>query len=181
MASTEYILGFAAGLVAILIVFAVIRKATGGKTLKGEYDERQQLIRLKGYMYAFFTTLILLVLYAFTASLMAQFPLYPGEVAFAIIIISVVVYALYCVKRDVFFGIRQHSRAYILLLLFVVISNLLSAIVNARDGGWLDPNGMISFSFFSSILCIVGFGAVLAALLIKRSSSDREESEDEES
>ena len=53
MASTEYILGFAAGLVAILIVFAVIRKATGGKTLKGEYDERQQLIRLKGYMYAF--------------------------------------------------------------------------------------------------------------------------------
>ena len=53
------------GILLVFVIFAIVWKVSGSKSLKGDYDERQMLIRGIGYKYAFFTNLILLAIYTF--------------------------------------------------------------------------------------------------------------------
>ena len=57
--STSYAAGLAFGIVTALIIFAVIWKFSK-KSMKGTFDERQELVRGRGYKYASFTMLSLL-------------------------------------------------------------------------------------------------------------------------
>ena len=59
--STSYAAGLAFGIVTALIIFAVIWKFSK-KSMKGTFDERQELVRGRGYKYASFSMLSLLVI-----------------------------------------------------------------------------------------------------------------------
>ena len=59
--STSYAMGLAFGIVTALIIFAVVWKFSK-KSMKGTFDERQELVRGRGYKYACFTFLGLLVI-----------------------------------------------------------------------------------------------------------------------
>ena len=54
--STSYAAGLAFGIVTALIIFALIWKFSK-KSMKGTFDERQELVRGRGYKYASFTML----------------------------------------------------------------------------------------------------------------------------
>ena len=59
--STSYATGLAVGIVTALIIFALSWKFSK-KSMKGTFDERQELVRGRGYKYASFTMLGLMVL-----------------------------------------------------------------------------------------------------------------------
>ena len=59
--STSYAAGLAFGIVTALIIFALVWKFSK-KSMKGTFDERQELVRGRGYKYACFTFLGLLTL-----------------------------------------------------------------------------------------------------------------------
>ena len=59
--STNYAMGLAFGIVTALIIFAIVWKFSK-KSIKGTFDERQELVRGRGYKYASFTMLGLLVI-----------------------------------------------------------------------------------------------------------------------
>ena len=59
--STSYAAGLAFGIVTALIIFALVWKFSR-KSMKGTFDERQELVRGRGYRYACFTMLGLLTL-----------------------------------------------------------------------------------------------------------------------
>ena len=61
MKSAEYATGMAVGIIAALALFFIIWKFNKTK-LKGQFDERQELVRGRGYKYACFTLLGLAVL-----------------------------------------------------------------------------------------------------------------------
>ena len=181
MKSMEYMMGFMAGLLIVIVVFAVIWKVSGSESLKGDYDERQERIRGVGYKYAMYANLIMLVAYMILSMFIEDIPLYPGEVALTIIIVSVVIYALYCIRKDAFFGVRYKSRTYLILLGFVVVINLLGAVMALADGDWIEDGRYIEFGFYSNMMCVIGFGTILAAILARNASRRKEEQLDEES
>ena len=181
MANREYIMGVIVGILLVFVIFAIIWKVSGSKSLKGDYDERQMLIRGIGYKYAFLTNLILLAVYVLSSALFPDLPVNPGEAMFAVIIISVLVYALYCIRKDAFFGIRYNSKGYLILLVAVVVTNLIGAGARLVNGEWHDTAGHLDFGFFSNSVCVIGFGVILIAILLKNAEKKREELADEES
>ena len=73
MQSTESIMGFIFGLIAVLVIFVVIRKVTG-TTSRQDYDERQELIRGRGYKYAVITLMVLLLAHVILVELVPHLP-----------------------------------------------------------------------------------------------------------
>ena len=179
--STEYFAGVIVGVVVVLVIFALVWKVSGSESLKGDYDERQMLIRGVGYKYALIANLLMLGAYTLSTPFIKDLPLYPGEVAFGILMISVIIYALYCIRKDAFFGVKHKSRTYIILLIFIVAVNGLGAGTRIIGHEWLTPDGHIEFGFFSNACCVIGFGIVLIAILARNAERRREELADEES
>ena len=179
MENTSYVLGMILGVVIALAVLLILWKAKG-TSLKGKYDERQELVRGRGYKYAFFTIVILVFLYMIVDMLgiTDMMPFTHSSLAIAILFIGVMVYAVYCIRNDAYFGIGQNRRTYCILLGFIIVLNLLSAVMNLRDEPF--EGGKLALGPCMQILCVITFGVVLISLLIKGREDGAEDDDDED-
>lgn len=96
-----FIIGLAIGLLVVVILVAVTKN---GNETKNQFDERQELVRGKGFKYGFFTMMIanvaLLSLYVLIISWFSNM-----EVAMiASIVVGVSVFASYCIWNDGYFA-----------------------------------------------------------------------------
>lgn len=174
-----YAAGFAVGLIGVLVVFFIIWKVKGSIS-KGYYDERQELIRGRGYKYAFFTVMGLLAAYlvADGTGVLEMIPFTGAAIAFAILIAGVLVYALYCIKYDAYFGVGMNKKSYKILMLFVIGINAFSVIMDFMTGSY--DGGKIALGPSMQILCVIVFSVILIALQVKDRKAAIEEAEEEE-
>jgi undecaprenyl pyrophosphate phosphatase UppP len=179
MNSVEYMSGVVVGLVLVAVIAIIVWKFNK-QHLKGTYDERQELIHGKAYKYAFFTTLILLGVHLFAAI----FGLYDGTVlseslvVFAILLIGVMVYAMYCVRYDSYFGMGTDMRRYKALMWVIVVINAVSAVIGLRSEPVLD--GKLSFGPWSQAMITVAFGILMVFLEVRKNALASEENEEDE-
>ena len=171
--STSYAAGLAVGIAAALIIFGICWKLSK-KAMKGQFDERQELVRGRGYKYACFTLLGLI-----TADLLAEsfgvfetLPVTRDLVLFAIILAGVMVYALYCIKNDSYFGVGTDTRTYRAVMWVVIVSNAISGFSNLRDGAMVD--GKLAFGPCASLLFVIAFVIIMIALYVKKYRADKE-------
>lgn len=177
--NTSYAAGLAFGIVTALIIFALVWKFSK-KCLKGKFDERQELVRGRGYKYAFFTILILLTLDLLIESFGAfeTLPVTRTLAAFIIILAGVMVYALYCIKNDSYFGVGTDARTYRAVMWVVIVCNIISGITGLRDGAMVD--GKLAFGPCASLLFCVAFAIILIALTVKQRNMDKEEAAEDD-
>ena len=133
--STSYGAGLAFGIVTALIIFALVWKFSK-RFMKGTFDERQELVRGRGYKYACFTMLGLLVLDLLIESLDAfeTLPVTRSLAIFIMILAGVMVYALYCIKNDSYFGVGTDTRTYRAVMWIVIVCNAISGFSGLREG-----------------------------------------------
>lgn len=122
--SLAYVLGFATGIGVVAVMGIIInhlyKKKFGRK--KNEYDERQEALRGKAYKAAFFTLMGYL---AINGIICQGFGIEWAESfteAFIGICISVIIFAIICIKDDAYFSISEKPGTY--LILFAVIGLL---------------------------------------------------------
>ncbi len=163
----------------MIVIILIIRKVNGGVT-KGKYDERQELIRGRGYKYACFTLLALLLIYMAgdATGFIAKLPLTSTALIFTIIMCGTLVYAVYCIVNDAYLSMGTNLRNYTILILMVILLNGASAIMNFKIGAFED--GKLSTGPCMQVVCVIAFAIVLAALFIRKAQTDKED-EDEES
>jgi len=175
-------IGIVVGIVIAFGVWILIAKLTSNDTDsnqsnllgKGEYDERQAVIRGKGTSNAYTGTLIglgiLFVLDLFWTAMPKA--VYSVGVLF-IIFASVTYFAVYCIRKDAFMGITGQVKRYIILYAVVVGCNVLSFALNV-------PDVIRSGDPFSSVgvwmngFCVAAFSIVLIALIVCRSKEEEE-------
>ena len=177
--STSYAAGLAFGIVTALIIFALIWKFSK-KSMKGTFDERQELVRGRGYKYASFTMLGLLTLDLLLESFDAfeTLPVTRTLAIFLMILAGVMVYALYCIKNDSYFGVGTDTRTYRAVMWVVIVCNAISGFSGLKDGAMVD--GKLSFGPCASLLFCLAFVVVIIMLSIKqRSMSEEEDAEDD--
>ncbi|MBQ6314410.1 MAG: hypothetical protein IJI11_02265 [Mogibacterium sp.] len=176
--NTSYAAGLAFGIVTALIIFALVWKFSK-KFMKGKIDDRQELVRGRGYKYAFFTILILLTLDLLIESFGAfeTLPVTRTLAAFIIILAGVMVYALYCIKNDSYFGVGTDARTYRAVMWVVIVCNMISGITGLRDGAMED--GKLDFGPCASLLFCVAFAIIMIALTVKQRNLDKEAAEDD--
>ena len=176
--STSYAAGLAFGIVTALIIFAVIWKFSK-KSMKGTFDERQELVRGRGYKYASFTMLSLLVIDLLLESLDAfeTLPVTRMLAIFIMILAGVMVYALYCIKNDSYFGVGTDSRTYRAVMWIVIVCNAVSGFTGLKEGAMED--GKLAFGPCASLLFCLAFVIIMISIGIKQRNAAAEEAEED--
>ena len=178
--STSYAAGLAFGIVTALIIFALVWKFNK-KTMKGKFDERQELVRGRGYKYACFTMLAMLTLDLLLESFEAfdTLPVSRTLAIFIIILVGVMVYALYCIKNDSYFGVGTDARTYRAVMWVVIVCNAVSAFTGLKEGA-MEADGKLSFGPCASLMFCLAFVIILISLRIKQNNLAKEEAAEDE-
>ena len=163
--------------VGFVVVFLVILTAVKICRNKSEhYDERQLQIRGNGYRISFMTTVLLNIvysafLYGFTKEIVA-----PQFVVITIAFIGIAVYAIYCIFNDAYLQVGQKSGVWMLVIVFVIVTNIFAAARSSERGLIVD-----GFATGSSMNIMVAslFGLILISLCIKRLMDKRGDAHEE--
>ncbi|MDO4321037.1 MAG: hypothetical protein Q4C61_00785 [Lachnospiraceae bacterium] len=160
-----YVVGISAGVAVGIILIAVILKVTktNGR-MKCEFDERQELIRGRGYKYGFGTLILCNVLYAGILEIGLKIPVEPDTAMFLMILMSVLVTVSYWIWNDAYFGLNVHRPRIMAAFVLLAALNLWLGVKGILEGrsvknGRLTTGGL---NLFCGIMFIIVFAVLLA-------------------
>lgn len=164
----EYILGVIVGIVvalALAFIFFYLANKTKKRNAPCEFDERQNLVRGKGFKYGFFTLLAYDFLFACFDELTESS--YCDTVAGMVIgiALALIVWGVYCIWNDAYMSMSERPLTIYLLLGGVGGLNLLCGIMRGLQGEIL-IEGRLTGSAANLIIGIV-FAVLLAVFVTK--------------
>ena len=163
--------GIMIGLIICLILYRVMNK--DGK-IKTQYDEMQQIIRGKGYCYAFYAIMICEALLIPLSVGDVRLPFDNACLHFLIIFIGVIIHITYCIFKDAYIGLNTNMKRFIIIMIVVSVINFMSAFA-ALKGGEMMIDGQLQPPFIN-FLCGLLFVILAIELLIKKTIDNRSES-----
>lgn len=173
--SFAWIAGFVVGILLVAVVgFIFARFAHTDGARKPKFDERQELIRGRGYKYAFFTVLWYLVIYSLLKFAFGLKIMDDMAEMFVAVILGVGVYACYTIWKDAYFALNERRKSYIWLFVAVVVLNVTVGVGHIRDGSFI-VDGVLTFGGSANLLAGVLILVILVMLLLKEIASRREE------
>ena len=159
-------------MIALWILNRKKRNASGIK----EFDEMQTVIRGRGYRIGFLTAVILLAVMILLSELDALTGVTAGFAFFAVLIISVTTFGVYCIAHDAFLGIREKPKRTMILFLIIVIGDGAVSVIDLISGK-MTENGRLSFSGGSSVLMFAAFLILLITMIVKTARGRKEAAE----
>lgn len=155
-------------------VMCVIRKVNGKEYLD-KYDERQLLARSRAYQAGFFTFMICIGLDAFMKIFdVSIFEDPMGE--FTALFAALIVFAVTAIRHDAFLGLNRKWKSQVILYTIITLLQLFNTVTAFRDGE-LIRDGKLTLKCISP-LCMLTFGIVLIAMIMRRFGEERELAED---
>lgn len=168
------LLGILCGLLIGGIVVIIILKLTKEDgSVKCKYDERQQLVRGRGFKYGFFVLLIYDFVYGIAGFAAERRYLDDGAAMILGICAGVLVYASYCIWNDGYFSLNENPRKVLIAFVFIGIFNLLLGIRQIKAGA-LIVKGMLTFRCVN-LLCGAMFLVLFLVIFAKWICNKREE------
>ena len=164
-------------LVAIMLLAAILTIAFLTKNSKirtQHYDEMQLLIRATAYRNAFFTVIGVLAALMVLATFGLNNIVDTATQMCTALMAGITVFAVYCIKKDAFFGIDYDQKSYLYMIFAIGVVNLIMGIWRVIDGS-IRVDGVITFTHGASNLIIgLGFSIVFVTLLLKKSNDKSE-------
>ena len=164
-------MGIMVGVMAVVWFFS--RK---NRNKENEYDEMQLKIRAKGYQIGFFTALVLMMMLVFLSEMNLLTVVTPGFAAYAALLVSVTVFAMYCILHDAFLSVRGNAGSYFGIFGFVVLMEGIVTVRYLMEGKMLE-NGKLLFSTGAPAGMFVCFLAILITLVLKTVRNRKEAEE----
>ena len=131
-----------------------------------DFDERQELIRGKAYKTGFYATLLLIAL-ALIFDSTGSLPFLNSTLLYGTTILGgVLVFAVYCVWNEAYFGLNQKTSSVMFILAFIGIMNLFIGIINFVRGSMI-VGGKLTFNFMNFI-CAFMFIVLFITMLLKK-------------
>lgn len=155
------------------VLIGMKKSKTDGR-LFAKYDERQQLVRGKGWKYGFFTMVGADAIYAVVVDILGFVPCHSVVSATASIILGVMVYCVYCIMHDGYYGLNENRRTCNMIFLFIGLANLVISIMGIIHGEVI-VDGQISLKA-TNLLCAILMFVILGASIIKEAIEKKEES-----
>ena len=175
---------FIVGMVSIIVVAIVIalvglavKKKLGRNSC--QYDERQKLVRGKGYQISFMTVLLLNIFYACFFYGLTKDIISPQLVVMTIAFIGIMIYCVYCIFHDAYLQVGQNYGygKWAALTTLVILVNGIAAFSNRGQGFII--NGFAT-GFSMNLMIALTFLVVLLSIIIK-AAMDRKGAANEES
>ncbi len=128
MDNMYYVLGMIAGMFAAIIGVAVKKYLDKNRRGKESFDERQMLVRLKGYKMSFFTMMLYNMLYAFYDLLVEESVLSTFAAMIMGIFLGALVFAVYAIWKDAYVELHRGRKHFLFLFGACGLLNLLNGI-----------------------------------------------------
>jgi len=176
--SFAYMLGFMVGVGIVLVVSFVaiiilLKLTKKDGTIKCKYDERQDLIRGRGFKYAFFTILIYNMIIPMLKICGVELPADSAALFMIGAIAGMLVYVIYAIWNEAYFSLNENPKAIMIVFAFIGLINLALGIVRMFDGTFL-TDGKMTFNSINFLLGI-GFVIIFMTLAAKQIANKREE------
>lgn len=165
-----FVIGLAIGLLVVAICLAVSKN---GDETKNQFDERQELVRGKGFKYGFFTLMLSNAVLLFLKVL--EVPLFGNmEVAMtASIVVGVAVFASYCIWNDGYFALNENRKSLLIMFGLIGALNIVISMANLMAGEVIE-NGALTFRS-ANLFCALLFLVIFVVLLLKHIKDRKEE------
>ena len=130
--------GFAAGLlIGLIIVVIIFKLANTNHKASTQYDERQQVIRGKGYMYGFYAMMIFEVAMMLLDMSELAVPVEPFILHFGAILVGILVLVSYTIWCGAYWGLNNNRRTYAIVMVIVGLVNAIPVISSIREGTFM--------------------------------------------
>ncbi len=170
--------GITTGIIVGLVIAAFLMKiANTNQHLKTDYEERQQSIRGRGYMYAFYTLIAFEVIKMILAVGEIELPIENYALDCIAIILGVMVLGTYCIWNDVYWGLNNNKKAYIIIFLACIILNVIP-IAGQAASGTLFEDGKIGLPILNIMVLIMVIVLGIELLIKKLMGNKGSEQED---
>lgn len=178
----SYVLGLAAGIVLVFIVFRFLSKKENytpvfgkcGVKLDERYDERQLQARGRAYKVAYFTLMICIFAEA-CADMFFELKLFTSFAGLGLaIFVSIGVFAVICIINDAYMGLYEKVRGNLLAFFTVALLNLLCVVLAVVKKDKLIEDGKFTYVIVN-IGIVILYIVIMAALIIKLRLDKKEE------
>ena len=167
--------GVAVGLgTGIILCVVLFRYGNKDKKIKTSYDERQEAIRGVAFKYAFYTILVyeMILMAAGVAGITFPFPEY--VVNFLGIMLGCTVLGVYCIWKDVFWGLNNNRKRYYVIYLLILLLNLFPIIIAGRSGGMILNQAQLLNIMVIIMLTVLFVTMVLKSFVLRDHSGEDE-------
>lgn len=182
-----YTMGVIVGIIVTIVMVGVLvvlffKLGNKDNRVKTEYDERQKIAIGEGYKIAYWTLAALLVVVQMYKTIAGSFGTDYlaktdfGVIAFGMIIISIMVFCVYCIFNGAYWGMNNNKKNYVIIIGAIGVLNLGLALASIIDGNFV-VDGVISGSVVN-LMCAILMFVVLGAAGIKEMKDKRNTDEE---
>lgn len=176
---SEYSIGKLIGasvglLVGIVLVIIATKFSNRNKSLKTEYDERQQILRGVGFKYGFYGMLIYGAITTILGIADLPLPLEPAVMGFSYVFIGAIIDIGYCIFHDCYWGLNNNRLRWGIVMAVAGVINAIAAIVAIKEGAFIN-DGNVSTPGINALcaillICLAIFVAIKASMEKKEAS-----------
>ena len=124
---------FIGGCVGLAIAFVLIIIMKTDRSMKCKYDERQELIRGRGFKYGFFSIIGMTLIFAcFREELSKIMDTLIQD--FAIVMVGLIVYVVYCIWNDAYFALNESKTKIAIIFFAIAVVNIILCFMQASVG-----------------------------------------------
>lgn len=171
-----FIVGIIVGIILVVILF---KYANTNNKIKTEYDERQEKVRGKGYMYAFYTALIVQAIMVLASICKIEIPVEDYILHFAGILFGCLTLGIYCTWNNVYWGLNNDHRRYGLVFAIAIIINIIAIVGPAISGMLFEENGKIGLPALN-IMVIFMLSVYGIVYLVRKAIDAKKDTEEED-
>ena len=171
--NTAWAIGFIVGILIVAVICTVAAMVARKKGLgKGNFDERQQVIRGRAFTWAYATLLVYLAVWMVLRTMELPFFMQSLSVLLGVLL-SVAVFVGYCIFRDAYFKASESPRVWIGVISAVGLLNLGIGLIRLFREATLEERLCENANLFVGALLVF----TLVCILIKRAIDRRSEAE----
>ncbi len=159
--------------VGILLAIIIFKFANTDKKVKTKYDERQENIRNKGYVYSFYTMIAFETVFICLGIAQVTFPFAEYLLHLAAILAGCLVLCIYSICKDVYWGMNNNKKSYLIVFALLFLANLFP-VVNAFLDGTIKTEGIDSLPIVN-IMVVIWLAIIGCAFLVKKVTESKEE------
>ena len=140
--------------------WAIFKRANNDHKAKTQYDERQNVIRGRGYMFGFWTVLVFLGILFIMETFGITLPVAPFSLGFIGAILGATVMSVYTVWNGAYWGLNNDRKRYAIIFLVTAALNAIPVAAAVRSGD-------LSGAPIMNVICLIMLGFLGVELLIK--------------
>ena len=163
--------GVAVGMmVGVIIIVALFKFANTNRAVKTEYDERQLVLRYKGYRVGFYTMLVYEIVMILLDIGGIRIPAEAFVIHFGAVVAGCLGLSIHSIWNDVYWGLNNNRRRYLVVFAVLFLINAVP-VVNAVSEGTMFKDGKLSTASINLMVAILIL--VIGAVLLIKQLADR--------